>query len=319
MDPVTHTLAGLALARTGLARRTALGTATLVLAANLPDVDGVAYFGPPALDLAWRRGWTHGVLALFVLPFLLAGAMLLADRLLARLGRASIPGEARPGQLLLLSFVGVWSHPVLDTLNTYGVRWLMPFAGTWFYGDTLFIVDPWLLGILAAGVLLARRWRRARDFALDPARPARAAVAVAALYVVLMAAGALAARRMVRSETGGEALMVAPRPVTPFSRYVVVADGAVYRTGTFRWLGTPHLDPASVETHPRPAADDPLLAQARATEVGRRFLGWARFPVARLVDGGTAIELADLRYAVPGETSFAVVRVPVRGAPPVHP
>jgi inner membrane protein len=316
MDPVTHTLAGLALARTGLARRTALGTATLVIAANLPDVDGVAYFGPPALDLAWRRGWTHGVLALVVLPFLLAGAMLLADRLVARLRRASIPDGARPGALLFLSFVGVWSHPVLDTLNTYGVRWLMPFAGTWFYGDTLFIVDPWLLAILAAGVLAARRRRRVRSFALDPdrpARPARLAVAVAALYVVAMAAGAVAARRLVRAETGGEALMAAPRPVNPFTRHVVVADGAVYRTGTFRWLETPHLDPASMETHPRPAPDDPLLVRARGTEVGRRFLGWARFPVARLVDGGTAIELADLRYAEPGETSFAAVRIPVSG------
>ena len=33
---------------------------------------------------------------------------------------------------------------MLDWLNTYGVRLLMPFDGRWFYGDALFIVDPWV-------------------------------------------------------------------------------------------------------------------------------------------------------------------------------
>src|SRR5690606_20069063 len=60
------------------------------------------------------------------------------------------------GMILLLSFIAVWSHPLLDWLNTYGVRLLMPFDGRWFYGDTLFIVDPWLWLLAAAGVVLAR-------------------------------------------------------------------------------------------------------------------------------------------------------------------
>ena len=37
----------------------------------------------------------------------------------------------------------------MDVLNSYGVRLLMPFSGRWFYGDALYIVDPWLY--LAAG------------------------------------------------------------------------------------------------------------------------------------------------------------------------
>ena len=47
------------------------------------------------------------------------------------------------------------SHPFLDWLNNYGVRLLMPFSDRWFYGDTLFIVDPWLWLILGGGVMLA--------------------------------------------------------------------------------------------------------------------------------------------------------------------
>ncbi len=39
MDPICHTLVGAALAESGLKKRTALGTATLLIGANLPDMD----------------------------------------------------------------------------------------------------------------------------------------------------------------------------------------------------------------------------------------------------------------------------------------
>ena len=53
------------------------------------------------------------------------------------------------------------THPALDWLNTYGIRLLMPFDGRWFYGDVLFIVDPWVWLLLGTAVLLAHsgsRW-----------------------------------------------------------------------------------------------------------------------------------------------------------------
>ena len=60
-----------------------------------------------------------------------------------------------PKWLLILSFIAILTHPSLDWLNNYGVRLLMPVSDRWFYGDAVFIVDPWLWGILAAGVMLA--------------------------------------------------------------------------------------------------------------------------------------------------------------------
>lgn len=100
-------------------------------------------------DLEWRRGWTHGILALLVLPVLLTLCFGLLQRI--RPGRAgAIP--FRQNQLLLLATIAIVSHPILDTLNTYGVRWLMPFSGQWFYGDALFIVDPWAWITLGTGV-----------------------------------------------------------------------------------------------------------------------------------------------------------------------
>lgn len=167
MDPIAHTLFGAAMAEAGLKRKTALATATLVIGANIPDVDALAIFFGSDTALYLRRGWTHGILALLIWPFLLAGGMMLFDRLISvwRSRRHSPIKEYRPIRsgptmtpkwLLILSFLSVWSHPLLDWLNTYGIRLLMPFSGDWFYGDSLFIIDPWLWLLTGAAVVLAR-------------------------------------------------------------------------------------------------------------------------------------------------------------------
>ncbi len=151
MDPLAHTLVGAALAETGLRRRTALGATTLMVGANLPDIDAVVSFLGSDASLYYRRGVTHGVVALLVLPWLLAGGMFLLARWLAKQG-----GPAPDFKwLLLLSYLGVLSHPFLDWLNTYGVRVLSPFSDRWFYGDTLFIIDPWMWLLAACAVVLA--------------------------------------------------------------------------------------------------------------------------------------------------------------------
>ncbi|HEX8435975.1 metal-dependent hydrolase [Archangium sp.] len=159
MDNLAHALVGATLAETGLKRWTPLATATLVLGANLPDVDGFITFAGPDTALLFRRGWTHGVLALAVQPWLLAGAMLLWDRLVRRRRHPEAP-PARLGPLVALAYLSVLTHPALDWLNTYGVRLLMPFDGSWFYGDALFIIDPWLWLLMAAAVVLARTHTR---------------------------------------------------------------------------------------------------------------------------------------------------------------
>jgi inner membrane protein len=153
MDPLTHTLVGAGLARTRLGRLTPLAGAALVIGANLPDVDVVTMAAGRDAMLAHRRGWTHGVLAMALLPLLLTGVLLTWDAW----RRRRDPGRPRPrpGPLLLLSSLAVLSHPLLDWMNTYGVRLLMPFDGRWFYGDALFIIDPWLWLVLGGALLLA--------------------------------------------------------------------------------------------------------------------------------------------------------------------
>jgi inner membrane protein len=154
MDPVAHTLFGATLAQTRLKHLTPLAAATLMIGANLPDVDVVVSVFGSDVSLLHRRGWTHGVVAMVVLPVVLAAVMVFYDRWFRR-RRDPTKEPVDPRGVLILSCLGVWSHPVLDWLNTYGVRLLMPFDGRWFYGDALFIIDPWMWLLMGATVVFA--------------------------------------------------------------------------------------------------------------------------------------------------------------------
>jgi inner membrane protein len=154
MEPLAHTLAGACLAETGLKRVTPLATSTLLIAANLADVDGACYLNNADLAFGFRRGLTHGALAWLVLPGVLTAAMMAFDYGIRRRRRPEAD-PAKPFPLFWLALAGVLSHPFLDWLNTYGVRLLMPFSDRWFYGDTLFIIDPWLWIILGGAVMIA--------------------------------------------------------------------------------------------------------------------------------------------------------------------
>ena len=153
MDPLTHTLAGASLARTSLGRSTRLAGAALIVGANLPDLDVLSYLAGADVALGFRRGWTHGPVGLLFLPAVWTACLVGLDALLRRRGRERPPVNA--ARLLALSYLACLTHPMLDWLNTYGVRLLMPFDGRWFYGDAVFIIDPWLWLILGGTAAIA--------------------------------------------------------------------------------------------------------------------------------------------------------------------
>ena len=310
MDPICHTLVGAAIGETGLKQRTRFGLATLLIAANLPDIDVFSLVGEPDTALGFRRGWTHGAPAIVLLPLALAGLVMVWDRI----GRARNPSldPVRPKQLVLLAYVGLLTHPTLDFMNVYGMRWLMPLVDRWRYGDVLFIVDPWIWAALAAGVYLSRRrWRDDRPTA---GRPAIAALAAVAVYIGLMAVAGSAARRMVTAELPGHGvsasarLMVAPVPADPFRRLIVVEDSSGYRFGTFHWLSKPRVE--FHNTHIPRNDHLPAARWAAGTEQGRTFLHWARFPFFVVSPSADSpVYIVDARYTLDENAGFGAVLI----------
>ncbi len=314
MDPICHTLVGAALASTGLERKTRYGRATLIIGANLPDVDVLSYAWGETAALEFRRGITHGVPALVVLPFLLTGAMMGIARLSGR-GRAPIAATPNFKWLLVLSAVSVISHPMLDFLNVYGVRWWMPFDATWFYGDILYIVDPWMWAVLAI-TLVATLWWRNRRASTARGRPAHVGLFVALFYVLAMAAGESISRGVVEaslSQTEIPRLMVAPVPVDPFRRTVVIDAEDDYRIGVVDLLPRPvfRLDARRI-----PKGESAMARLAAATHDGQIFTRWARFPFFELDDskGDPAVYIIDARYTLDRDALFGSIRIPLPNA-----
>ncbi len=294
MDPVTHTLAGAAMARAGLDRRTPLAMATLMLAASAPDIDILSMFGGSYASLAFRRGWTHGPVALLLLPFALTTLIILWDRLVRRRRDSSL-APAVPGAILLLSAIGVVSHPVLDWLNTYGIRLLMPFSERWFHADAVFIIDPWIWLMLGLGLFLPGRTpRRVQRFG------AAALVYAVAMIGMSAAAESIAGRHAEsRGITGITDVMYAPVPMRPLAGGLIVVTEAAYHFGDFRWLagGASRVQLQDAVT-PRGDWNDPAVHEAMRTDDVRDYLTWSRYPFVRVEPSGagTAVTFGDARF-----------------------
>jgi inner membrane protein len=302
LDNLCHTLTGAAFAEAGLKHRTRFGHAALMVAANLPDLDVLVFVtGTP--PVAFRRGWTHGVIAQALLPVLLTLIFVMIDRRWPDpMGRRRV----RPAAMLLLGYVGVFSHVALDWLNTYGVRLLMPLSRDWFYGDSVFIVDPWLWLVLFAGVMIARRLRAPRA--------AMAALAVATLYIAVMIASSRMARQMVvaawTAARGAPParVMLGPVPIHPLRKTVIVDAGDHYERGSVEWW------PKNIRFSPEQVPkNDRHPAAVRAAESDPAFRGllvWSRFPYYELAeaDGGRVrVTLGDMRFS--GRTMFMATTV----------
>lgn len=160
MENLTHSLMGLVAAKAGLERLSPGTTALCILAANAPDADIVAVTGGRWSYLHHHRGITHSIVGTLALAILLPAFFYLGGWLIARLRHR--PTRVSFRGLLLASLITSATHPLMDWTNNYGVRPLLPWSGQWFYGDLVFILDPWLwLALGGAAFLLTARttWR----------------------------------------------------------------------------------------------------------------------------------------------------------------
>jgi inner membrane protein len=293
MDNLTHSLVGALVAQMGLKRKTGLAMPTLIIAANIPDIDAVAVLLGGHQHLAIRRGLTHGPIAMVLLPLLLWGAMLWFDSWQTR--REKRPEKRLPvhkGWLLALAYIGCLSHPLFDWFNSYGVRLLEPFSSQWFYGDTLFIVDVWIWIALIAGVWISLR--RERGGNANWQRPAVSAFIFICMYIF---ANGLITGWVERTATKkllsdslhieGKLTVVAnPWPVVFVCRDVLWRDEASYGGGDYcpgsglRLTSTTQMQPHLMR---EPTGKLNLISErVKDSPDLRAFLFWSRMPVQRV-------------------------------------
>ncbi len=160
MDNLTHSLVGLAAAKAGLERLSPGATVACVLAANAPDLDILAVLGGKWFYLHHHRGITHSFVGTLALALLIPCLFYAVDLLVARIRKR--PPRVRFTGLLIASLIASATHPLMDWTNNYGVRPFLPWSGEWYYGDLVFIIDPWLwLTVGGAAFLLTskRTWQ----------------------------------------------------------------------------------------------------------------------------------------------------------------
>lgn len=220
MENLAHTLFGLALAKAGLERATPLAATALVVSSNLPDIDVITGAGGTISYLNHHRGFTHSFVGLALLSLALTLFLVWLDRRF-RLRRDPFRRPLRPLMIFAVSYLGGLGHILMDFTNNYGVRPLIPFSDRWFYGDIIFVVDPWIwliLGSAAAWLTLT-----------DPGRAAvlpRFFIAARLIFWVLVGAGTALVIALALREPAG-----ALDPVPTLARLIWFAGFVVILVG----------------------------------------------------------------------------------------
>jgi inner membrane protein len=316
MDPITHTLTGLALSRAGLNRLSAHATPVLLLAANAPDVDIVTAPWGAVNYLHYHRHITHAFLTFPLMA-------LLAVVIVWPFARKPFDWKWTYG----VALVGALSHPLLDWMNAYGIRFFLPFSGKWHALSISSLTDFWIFGALLVAAVAP--WFSKLVSSEIGARPGtgRGWAITALCFLVLYGCGryllherALAVLdARVYDGLAPQRVEALPGPLNPFRWRGLVETGPFYSVCDVNLLG--EFDPSAglVLYKPEPDARQTVAAAAaRRTEAFRVFLDFSEYPYWRFTDvdqpdGGIRVEVMDLRFGTPPRMGF-VAQAVVDGA-----
>src|SRR6266851_2614484 len=157
MEPITHILAGACMSRAGLKSKTALSTVTMVIAAEIADVDLLYSLRGPVAGFQHHRGWTHSVAAMPLMAVLSVALVwvwyrLFPRKVFNRIAPAALDRPRMPVRWVLLygyACLAVLSHLLLDYTTSYGVRLFEPFSFKWYSWDIVYMAEPFMWVVLA--------------------------------------------------------------------------------------------------------------------------------------------------------------------------
>jgi len=138
MDPLTHTVIGLAVAKTAGNTVAVSDPATMCIIAGsvIPDIDILLQKWGDLIYLKNHRGATHSIPGLAVSSALIAAAACLTYH------------GANFFSMFLWAFAGCLSHAFFDVFNTYGAKLLWPVTDRKFSLGILVTFDPVFISLL---------------------------------------------------------------------------------------------------------------------------------------------------------------------------
>jgi len=274
MDIVTHGLVGALVGRAVVPRAAGPALVAVTAGALASDLDVLARLWDPMAPITVHRTVTHSLLGGLPLAVGVAGLV-------------RVTGAAPSCRVLAaLAYVGVLSHIGLDLLTPFGTAALWPWDRRRLGLGWLYVIDPVVIAVALAGLLLAAEWKRGAA-----RRIAQGALGALAAYVwvagLMMGWAERDFLRLLRVE-GVVAMRTVMVPAFPGPvRWLGVAeaDGAIYRARFS--VGRRPDEPLGVfserDAEPSPGASDGL------PEV-QRFRGFARVPWRTFVrDGDTQV------------------------------
>ena len=280
----------------------------MVSAGMIADVDWCSTELGPSGYLEWHRTVTHSLAVAVLLAF--------SAFLFALTTKKSV-GDIWRG----FSWVAVASaallHLSLDVLQSDGVALLWPFSSRRFSLDVLPRIDPWLLTILTAAVLLPELFRLVSDeIGARSKRPRGRNGAIAGLgftlfYLVLRAwlhANTVAAleAHTIAGESPHRAAAF-PDSTSPFLWHSIVETESALNLVNMRGMGG-EVSYASGVTTLRKPEPSPMLAEAQKSSAAVTFIRFARFPKATVEaeTEGYSVEIQDLKDQAAEEKTRAI-------------
>jgi inner membrane protein len=317
LDPLTHLLTGACLGRAGLNRKTALATAVLTIASELPDIDIFYEINGPVSGFQHHRGWTHSFLGVPVMAVLAVALVMAFDRWWP--WRRKKPRElpVKIGWLYGFGIVGGLVHMLLDFTNSYGLRPFLPFNYRWYHWDIVNIIEPVMLLFLLAGLVLPRLFSLIQEEIGAKRAPGRGwPIAALLLIVVMWGVRDYEHRRAIGGMSSleyGEGLPIRlsafPAAINPFRWYGVVENERTYVTFAVDTMKA-EVDPAGRMRFWRKPPETEATLAAKRSHAGRVYLDWSDYPYLEtepiISNGGHRVIFLDLRYGYLSRTALAM-------------
>jgi len=305
VDPVTHALSSLAVARVAGKSLPRFGTAMIVAAGLAPDFDYASYLLGPRAFLQIHLTLLHSAAGSLLLACVLAAAFCYLDRKRpAKIARAPLKFRSA----LAACCAGIFAHLALDLCNPDGVQLLWPFKGGWMSSDIAADIDTWIIVILTVGIVLPYLFRLISEEIGEHKRtPAGQSAAIVVLLLTIVYLGyratlhSRAVNLLLAREYHGRIALSAgafPESTSPFDwRGVVVTDNTIEEANVTLRPGREASTDQSL-THYKPE-DSPEVTAGEKAAATVQFLKYARFPIAsvRRMEADYRFEVHDLRFA----------------------